>query len=64
MSVVDARVVDPETARFVRLREFAKRVVKAAIPPVMLRTVVEARVDEAVANRLIVFVVVAFVVVA
>ena len=64
MSVVEANVVDPETARLVKLRELAKRVAKAPIPPVILSTVVEARVEDPEAMKFCAFDVVALVVVA
>ena len=47
--VVDASVLDPDTARLVRLRVFALRVVNAAVWPVIFPTVVLASVEDPVA---------------
>ena len=46
-SVVDAKVLEPETTRFVRFRVPAVRAENAAFAPVIFPTVVEARVEDA-----------------
>ena len=49
VTVVDARVLEPETVRFVRLRVPAVRAENAAVPPVIFPTVVEPSVEEPIA---------------